>query len=77
MHFSLIYKPKTLRYERLALDCQGMVYYTHKMHLYIGSRGVILASNHTALAIIFRICKIRDLKSFRSALLKISVMVSK
>ena len=38
---------KTLRYKRLALDCQSMVYETHKMPLEVGSGGVITAPDNT------------------------------
>ena len=74
--FKAAYDRKTLRYESLALDCQGMVYATHNMPLEIGARGVTTARNHTVLATLARMCQIRDLKSFRRTLGKISLVGS-
>ena len=74
--FKAAYDRKTLRYESLALDCQGMGYETHNMPLEIGARGVITARNHTVLATLARMCQIQDLKSFRRTLGKISLVGS-
>ena len=74
--FKAAYDRKTLRYERLALDCQSMGYETHNMPLEVGSRGVITARNHAVLATLARICQIRDLTSFRRTLGKISLVGS-
>ena len=61
--FQAAYNRKNLRYERLALDCQKLDFETHNMPLEIRSRGVINARNHSVLATLSRICKIRDMKT--------------
>ena len=67
---------KTIRYCRLALDCEGLGYTAHNTPLEIGARGVITARNHAVLAMVASICKIRDLKKFRRTLGKIALVAS-
>ena len=64
---------KSDRYERLTLDLKALGYKALNMPLEIGSRGVITARNHTVLADVCRMCGIRNLKSFRRTLGKISL----
>ena len=68
--FKAAYDRKTVRYERLAPDCQDMGYETHNLPLKVGARGMITARNHAVLATLARICKIRDLKTFRRTFYK-------
>ena len=52
---------KSERYNRLTLD---------------GARGVITARNHSVLAMVANMCRIRDLKTFRRTLGKIALVAS-
>ena len=67
---------KSDRYERLTLDLKALGYKALNMPLEIGSRGVITARNHMVLANVCNICGIRNLKSFRRTLGKISLLGS-
>ena len=67
---------KTDRYDRLTLDCEGLGYTAYNTPLEIGARGVITARNHTVLAMVARMCNIRDLKRLRRTLGKIALVAS-
>ena len=59
---------KTLRYCRLALDCKSLGYTAYNTPFEVGAGGVITARNHTVLAMVARMCNIRDLKRLRRTL---------
>ena len=55
---------KTERYNRLTLDCKSLGYTAYNNPLEIGARGVITTRNHSVLAMVANMCRIRDLKTF-------------
>ena len=67
---------KTIRYCRLALDCNTLRYTGHNTPLEIGARGVITARNHAVLAMVTSMCHIRNLKTLRRTLGKIALVAS-
>ena len=67
---------KTDLYQRLQLDLQELGYTALNIPLEIGSRGVITARNHTVLADVCGLCGIKNLKTFRRTLGKISLLGS-
>ena len=74
--FKAAFDRKTDRYERLALDLEGLGFTALNMPLEIGSRGVVTARNHMVLASVASMCGIRDLKVLRRTLGKISLVAS-
>ena len=67
---------KTLRYCRLALDCEGLGYTAYNTPLEVGCRGVITARNHAVLAMVAGMCRIRDVKKLRRTIGKIALVAS-
>ena len=67
---------KTDRYDRLTLDLKALGYRALNMPLEIGSRGVITERNHTVLATMCGLCHIKNVKTFRRTLGKISLVAS-
>ena len=67
---------KTLRYSRLALDCKSLGYTSYNTPFEVGARGVITARNHTVLAMVASMCGIRNVKTLRRTLGKISLVAS-
>ena len=67
---------KTLRYCRLALDCEGLGFTSYNTPLEIGARGVITARNHAVLAMVAGMTGIRNVKTLRRTLGKIALLAS-
>lgn len=74
--FQAAQERKAIRYDRLTLDLKALGYKALNMPLEIGSRGVITARNHTVLAEVCSLCGIKNLKTFRRTLGKISLLGS-
>ena len=74
--FKAAFDRKTDRYERLALDLEGLGFTALNMPLEIGARGVITVRNHMVLATVASMYGIRNMLVLRRSLGKISLMAS-